>query len=280
MPEERRPHGGPAGSPARGPLAGAARRACGTVLAAFSMFSAIPVPQAPWTPGTMRYLLCAFPLVGAAVGGAEWACWAACGALGAGPLVRGALLTALPALLTGGIHLDGYCDTCDALGSHAPAARKQEILRDPRLGSSGAVRLGLYLLASLALWAELPAFPGPAVLMGFMLSRSLSGLAVASLEVSPSSGLARSFAEAADRRRVRAALAALSACLAALMCASAGWAGAAMAAAACAAFGWLARTARKEFAGLSGDLNGWFLQKAELWMLAALYAAGLLGLAG
>ena len=30
--------------------------------------------------------------------------------------------------------------------------------------------------------------------------------------------------------------------------------------------------ADKEFGGISGDLAGWFLQKAELWMLAALAA--------
>ena len=31
-----------------------------------------------------------------------------------------------------------------------------------------------------------------------------------------------------------------------------------------------ARTVRKQFGGLSGDLAGWFLQRAEFWMLAAL----------
>ena len=30
------------------------------------------------------------------------------------------------------------------------------------------------------------------------------------------------------------------------------------------------RMARVEFGGLSGDLAGWFVQTAELWMLAAL----------
>ena len=29
---------------------------------------------------------------------------------------------------------------------------------------------------------------------------------------------------------------------------------------------------RKQFGGITGDLAGWFLQKAELWMLAALCA--------
>ena len=29
---------------------------------------------------------------------------------------------------------------------------------------------------------------------------------------------------------------------------------------------------KKQFGGITGDLAGWFLQKAELWMLAALCA--------
>jgi adenosylcobinamide-GDP ribazoletransferase len=40
--------------------------------------------------------------------------------------------------------------------------------------------------------------------------------------------------------------------------------------AAAAVFGHYAYTARKKFGGLSGDLAGWFLQRAEYWMLAAL----------
>ena len=41
---------------------------------------------------------------------------------------------------------------------------------------------------------------------------------------------------------------------------------------AAAALGWFLyyrRMARVSFDGLSGDLAGWFLQTAELWMLAA-----------
>lgn len=40
--------------------------------------------------------------------------------------------------------------------------------------------------------------------------------------------------------------------------------------AALAVFWHYARTAKQQFGGLSGDLAGWFLQRAEFWMLAAL----------
>ena len=46
--------------------------------------------------------------------------------------------------------------------------------------------------------------------------------------------------------------------------------GAAMTLAALAVFWSYARTVKKQFGGLSGDLAGWFLQRAEFWMLASL----------
>ena len=83
-----------------------------TAAVAFSMFSALPVPQPVWNQRNMRYAMCAFPLVGLVLG-ALWWCWAAlCCRLALPELLRGAGLCLLPVAVTGGIHLDGYADTC------------------------------------------------------------------------------------------------------------------------------------------------------------------------
>ena len=37
----------------------------------------------------------------------------------------------IPVWVTGGIHLDGYADTCDALSSYGDREKKLEILKDP-----------------------------------------------------------------------------------------------------------------------------------------------------
>ena len=56
-----------------------------TIAVAFSMFSAIPMPQFLWNEKNMRYALCAFPLIGAVIAGAYgacaayWACQICCG---------------------------------------------------------------------------------------------------------------------------------------------------------------------------------------------------------
>ncbi len=90
-----------------------------TAAVAFAMFSAVPVPQPVWNEKNMRYALCAFPLVGVVCGLAWWG-WAALAARLSFPLLlRAAGLCLAPVLVTGGIHLDGYADTCDALASCA-----------------------------------------------------------------------------------------------------------------------------------------------------------------
>ncbi|MCD8004922.1 MAG: adenosylcobinamide-GDP ribazoletransferase [Oscillospiraceae bacterium] len=240
-----------------------------TVIAAFSMFSALPMPQVDWNGRNMRYMLCAFPLVGVLTGGACWL-WSLLAEWLALPAVlTGAGLCLLPILVTGGVHLDGYCDTSDALASHAPPEKKQEILKDSHLGAFAAIRLGCWLAADFALWVALPEFRGGPILLSFCLSRAMSGLAMTAFPLARSSGLAHTFSKAADRGRARSFLLALSLLLTATMVIF-GWIGAAMAAAAWLVFARYYAVAKKQFGGLSGDLAGWFLQRAELGMLLAL----------
>ena len=242
-----------------------------TIAVAFSMFSAIPMPQFAWTERNMRFALCAFPLIGAVIGGLCGSWVLLCQTLALPALLQGAGLCLIPVWITGGIHLDGFCDTCDALASHASPQRKQEILKDPHLGAFAAIRLCGYFLLTFALWACLPHYPAAAVCLGFCLSRSLSGLAVASFPLAKHTGLAHTFAAAADRKRVFVLLAGLSLLLGIGLCLC-GIGGAAMAGAALLVFLYYRRMAQKSFGGLSGDLAGWFLQTAELWMLLALFA--------
>src|SRR5581483_11578988 len=56
------------------------------------------------------------------------------------------LLLALLALLTGGLHLDGFMDTCDGLFSLRSPAERLAIFRDSRVGSFGVVGAATLLL--------------------------------------------------------------------------------------------------------------------------------------
>ena len=104
------------------------------LVVAFSTYSAIPMPQVQWSQRNMRYAMCFFPLIGLIIG-ALLLGWAQLRNLvGIGPLLFGAVATVLPLLVTGGIHLDGFCDTCDALGSHQPRERSWKSSKTPMRG--------------------------------------------------------------------------------------------------------------------------------------------------
>ena len=221
-----------------------------TLLIAFSMFSAIPVPQVQWNARNMRFTLCAFPLVGVLIGLACVLWVRLCAWMHLPSLLQGAGLCLLPVMLSGGIHLDGYADTWDALASHSDVETRQKILKDPHMGAFAAIRLCMFFLAYFALWVVLPSFPAVAVVCSFCLSRALSALAVAAFPLRSGAGLARSFADASDKRTASGGI----------------W----MVPAALVVFGVYRYRIVPKFNGLSGDLAGWFVQTAELWMLAAL----------
>ena len=182
-----------------------------TIAVAFAMFSAIPVPQFDWNEKNMRYAMCAFPLIGAVIGAA----WCVCGALPLPGLAKAAGFALVPVWVTGGIHLDGYADTCDALSSYGDRTKKLEILKDPHCGAFAVIRLCSYFLAYFALCTCVQFTPRAGALwaLALVLERALSGYAVAAFPMAKNTGLAHTFATAADKTAVRRVLAALAAVL-------------------------------------------------------------------
>lgn len=247
-----------------------------TVAAAFSMYSAVPMPQFAWDEKTTRYLLCAFPLVGGVVGGAVWGWLWLCGQLQIGPVLLATVATAIPVLITGGIHLDGFCDTVDALASHAPTEQKLRILKDAHTGAFALIGCCLYLLLTFGLWSEFPVFPHTCGIIGigFIASRALSGLSVVAFRCAKTSGLAAGFANTAQKGRCTCILISIF-CICALgMLRLHLKTGATCLSVLVAVFLLCRRTAYRQFGGITGDLAGWFLQLAELGMLFAVILAG------
>ena len=238
-----------------------------TIAVAFAMFSALPVPQFAWNQKNMRYAMCAFPLIGVVIGGL----WCLCGALPLPMPAKAAGFCLIPVWVTGGIHLDGYADTCDSLSSYGDREKKLEILKDPHCGAFAVIRLCSYFAAYLALCACVAFTPrvGLCWTLALVLERALSGLAVASFPMAKNTGLAHTFATAADQTTVRRVLIVLAALLSAALLALGGWA---LVLAALLVFARYYVVSDNQFGGITGDLAGWFLQKAELWMLAALCA--------
>ena len=231
------------------------------------MFSRIPSPDIEWSEDNMKYALCAFPLVGAVIGALLFALAWVCVKFGVSPIISAALFTVLPVVITGGIHLDGFCDTVDALSSRAPAEKKREILKDPRCGAFAVIWVCVYMITYFAFSSHLTLARIFPVAIMFVLSRSLSGLCVTLMSTSSSKGLADTFQRLASKRVVCAVLIVFILISSAALVFTGALRGGLMLAAAMLCVWRLHHIAKKEFGGMSGDLAGYFLQICELSML-------------
>ena len=104
---------------------------------AFSIYSKIPVPQFQWEEEDMKYMMCFFPWIGAVIGGGVYGWNWVCHRFMIGDLCRAFVTAAIPLVVTGGFHVDGFMDTMDAFHSYQSKERKLEILKDSHIGAYG-----------------------------------------------------------------------------------------------------------------------------------------------
>ena len=240
-----------------------------SLIIAFAMYSKVPMPRVDWEKKALSWALCWFPLVGAVIGAVLYGWMALARYLGFGPLFFAAFALLIPIALSGGIHLDGFCDTCDALSSHQSRERKLEILKDSHTGAFAIICCGLYLLVFFACWSEVAA-AGRAALalaLGPVLSRSLSGLFAVTLPNARGTGLLATFTGPMDTAKARGVMVIwVVACVAAMLWLDLWTGGAALLGAGLACLYYRVMSQR-QFGGVTGDLAGFFLQICELGMV-------------
>lgn len=264
------------------------------LLIAFSMYSRIPMPRFEWQEKDRKMAMCFFPMVGAVLGILFYVIFCLLEFLKAGPLFRGAVLSAVPVFVTGGIHMDGFLDTCDARASYGDRERKLAILKDSHTGAFAVIYGSLYFLLATAAYSELDRAGAAVLSAGFLLSRAWSGLAAMILPGARKSGMLADFTKDSNRTVTARVMGGYILAAGALMiflsvtgqpgtalAAQAGFGsvfglfssgpGAVISAAAAftaAAVSWLyyRHMALKEFGGVTGDLAGFFLQICELVM--------------
>lgn len=123
------------------------------LILAVQFLTRIPTPQVrDFAPEQLARSARWFPVVGALVGAiVAVAAW-----LGAAvdPWLGALAGTVAWIAVTGALHLDGLADLADALGAaHRGRERFLEVLRDPRIGSFGAIALIVAVAAKLVLLA-------------------------------------------------------------------------------------------------------------------------------
>lgn len=118
----------------------------GDLRAAIGLLTRLPVGTAPLGPAGLSRAAGWFPVVGLVVGGCAAAVHglAVEAGLASAPATVLALVTAV--IVTGGLHEDALADVADGLGVHGDRARRLEVMRDPRVGTFGALAIAVMVV--------------------------------------------------------------------------------------------------------------------------------------
>ena len=231
---------------------------------AFSIYSKIPVPQFEWNEDDMKYMLCFFPWIGAVIGVCVYLWSFLCRWLAVGELCRTAIGAAIPLIITGGFHVDGFMDTMDAFHSYQPKEKKLEILKDSHIGAFSVIMLAVYGLLYLGAFSEVIDDRLLTIVCGgFFLSRCLSGISVVTFPSAKKDGMLYLFASSSQKKIVKWTLYLQgAACICFLLWQSV-CAGIIVTVTALLTFAYYHYHTRKELGGITGDTAGYFVLICE-----------------
>ena len=91
---------------------------------AFSIYSKIPVPQFEWKEEDMEYMMSFFPWIGGVIGLFFFGWAVLCEKFAVGNVCYALIGSAIPLMISGGFHVDGYMDTMDAFHSVPEPGKK------------------------------------------------------------------------------------------------------------------------------------------------------------
>lgn len=178
------------------------------LLGAFQFLTIIPVPSRfGLKEGDMERSIPCFPLAGLLIG-----CILAIADLGLSQLfprhLADAIIVALLAGLTGGLHLDGVADMCDGLAARGDRERFLSIMKDPRVGAAGVIGLVLLLMLKYSALLAIPlAMKRPALLFFPTVARFCQVLMIQGSRSPVGNGLGAAFINGTQPWHIWAALA-------------------------------------------------------------------------
>ena len=229
------------------------------------------MPRFEWESEDMKYHLIFFPWIGAVIALVQYLWFLFCNYFEVAHIVFTLIVAAIPLIITGGFHLDGYMDVNDALASYQSKERHLEILEDPHIGAFSVIKVCIYGLLLIAGIYSMDDRGFLAWIFMFFIARAVSGICVIRYKKAKAAGILNTEAKTADDRIVLFFLALqiviavvvagalfqyrFTACLMALLIAVI----------------YYRYTAYSKFGGVTGDLAGWFVCNAEL--LSAVFVA-------
>lgn len=239
-----------------------------SIIIAFSMYSKIPMPSIEWNEKSMKYSLCFFPLVGVAIGIVGYFLITVLEVFKFSYILKASLLTVLPVIINGGIHMDGFLDTVDAKSSYKPREEKLKILKDPNTGAFAVIYGIVYMLVMFGFFSEVERNEYIYIALGYVYSRVLSGMSVVSLKKARKEGMAVSSANASSKSVNIIMTAELLLCILIFLYLNPA-AGSICVLIGIICFLYYRSMAYRLFGGITGDIAGYFLQVCEICILIA-----------
>ena len=237
-----------------------------SLVMAFSMYSKIPMTHIEWDEESKKWLFCFFPAVGGAIAVLLLLWTRIAETAGLPALMVSAVYVAIPYVVTGGIHFDGFLDVTDAIASYATREKRLEIMKDPHTGAfavSGGIVWFLVFYGCTAAILE-KGIPGACLI--FIISRGLSGVLVMNMKNARQGGMLAGTANKSERLKVTGVLCGwIFLAIFLMMCVGGGK----MILPGITGIAWsflFTKMARIRFGGITGDLAGYFLTWNELIM--------------
>ena len=232
-----------------------------------SMFCSLPFPCKAWDEKCRPYMLLFLPVIGLEIG----ALWVLASFIlryfDVSAFVYGLVMCALPYLLTGFMHLDGYMDVVDAVCSWRDLERRREILKDSHVGSFAVVWCVFLVLGGFAVFSSMPVeAPFGALLLVPVVSRCCSALAIMSLKTMNTSQYAQGTSYPKGHKVILVALV-----LACLAVSAVLWEKYCVALVGClVGYGIALKKSYGSLQGMNGDISGFCICISELCAVAVL----------
>ena len=170
-------------------------------LAAIGFLSAIPLKTAYVDEKELPRSLPFFPLVGLILGLIPAAGIMLMTALNFNGLVSSVVAVITLIILTGGLHLDGLADTCDAVSSGKDKEGMLKIMRDPHIGTMGVIGLVSVLALKVSLISAISApLKAVSLILMCVLSRWALVLSIFVFPYAREEGKAKAFWEGVNPR--------------------------------------------------------------------------------
>lgn len=235
-----------------------------------SMFCAIPLPKKlamVWDEKARPWMLLFLPVIGLEMGllwfGISWVCRH----FEVPQLLQGLILCVYAYLVTGFIHLDGFMDVKDAVGSCRNLEKRRAILKDSHVGSFAVIGCVFLLLTSFACLASLDDNFEVLIFIP-VISRCCSSLAVTMLRPISESQYAGAFKEGVRKIQPVLLIFMLAAAVALgfVICGKHAVAilGELL------LYSWALRKGFRSLDGMNGDISGYALSLSEVAALAVL----------